>query len=114
MKIASCGIDCDKCNAFIATKNDDNSLREATAKEWSVQYNHAFKPEDINCSGCREDGAKIGHCNVCTVRKCAISKNLTHCGECPQFPCKVLSDFLSIFPDSGAENLQRLQDAADN
>lgn len=30
--IAYCGLDCEKCDAFIATKNNDNLLREKTAK----------------------------------------------------------------------------------
>ena len=30
--IGYCGIDCEKCDAYIATKNNDQSLREKTAK----------------------------------------------------------------------------------
>lgn len=33
--IAYCGLDCEKCDARIATLNDDNVLREKTAKLWS-------------------------------------------------------------------------------
>ena len=31
--IACCGLDCEKCEARIATINDDNSLREKVAKD---------------------------------------------------------------------------------
>ena len=33
--IAICGLDCEKCDAYIATKNNDQALREKTAKLWS-------------------------------------------------------------------------------
>ena len=33
--IAFCGLDCEKCDAYIATKNDDQALREKTAR-WNT------------------------------------------------------------------------------
>ena len=33
--IAYCGLDCEKCDAYIATINDDQQLREKTARAWS-------------------------------------------------------------------------------
>ena len=38
--IAYCGLDCEKCDAYLATINDDQALREKTAKLWS-ELNHA-------------------------------------------------------------------------
>lgn len=61
--IAYCGLDCEKCDAYLATINDDQALREKTAKLWS-ELNHApILPEHINCQGCRMDGAKTVYCN---------------------------------------------------
>ncbi len=37
--IACCGLDCENCTARIATVNNDDELREKTAKEWSVLNN---------------------------------------------------------------------------
>ena len=31
-RIAYCGLDCEKCDAYLATINDDKALREKTAK----------------------------------------------------------------------------------
>lgn len=31
-RIAYCGLDCEKCDAYLATINDDQALRENTAK----------------------------------------------------------------------------------
>ena len=56
--IAYCGLDCEKCEAYIATKNNDNALREKVAKEWSELNGVDITPEMINCDGCRVDGVK--------------------------------------------------------
>jgi len=52
-KIAVCGLDCASCEAYIATKRNDNELRAKVAKKWSKNFKHPnLKPEDINCLGC--------------------------------------------------------------
>ena len=33
--IGYCGLDCENCDAYIATVNDDQALREKTAKLWA-------------------------------------------------------------------------------
>lgn len=83
--IAICGLDCEKCDAFIATKNNDQALREKTAKLWSELNKTPILPEHINCEGCRMNGAKTVFCNnLCEIRKCAVSKNYETCGDCPE------------------------------
>lgn len=42
--IAFCGLDCEKCDAYIATKNDDQALREKTAKLWAELNNAPILP----------------------------------------------------------------------
>ena len=37
--IAYCGLDCEKCDAYIVTINDDQELREKTAKLWAELNN---------------------------------------------------------------------------
>ena len=37
--IAYCGLDCEKCDAYLATINDDQALRERTAKRWAELNN---------------------------------------------------------------------------
>ena len=37
--IGCCGLDCEKYDAYIATINDDQALREKTAKLWSELNN---------------------------------------------------------------------------
>lgn len=108
MKLSCCGLDCEACDAFIAMRNDDDALRATTAEKWSKQYNHPFRPEDINCSGCRAEGAKIGHCTACPIRLCCIAKEHPDCGLCGQFPCESIKGFFQMFPDQGERNRRNL------
>lgn len=81
--IAYCGLDCEKCDAYIATINDDQHLREKTAKLWAKLNNAPILPEHINCQGCRTDGVKTVFCeHMCEIRKCALKKGVATCGEC--------------------------------
>ena len=83
--IAYCGLNCEKCDAFIATKNNDNALREKTAKLWSELNNVLILPEHINCDGCRVSGRKTVFCDkLCPIRQCAMQKGVDTCGECPE------------------------------
>ena len=83
--IAFCGLDCERCEAFIATKNDDDALRKKVAKEWSELNGVDITPEMINCQGCRTDGVKTVYCDsLCPIRKCASSKGHETCGSCSE------------------------------
>ena len=39
---AFCGLACHECEAFQATKNDDDKKRVKVAKRWSKRYNTIF------------------------------------------------------------------------
>ena len=107
--IAYCGIDCEKCPAYIATKNNDDKLREETAKQWSEMFNYNFKKEEINCDGCKLAKVHVYFCDaMCEIRKCAISKNVLSCALCNEYPCKKLSDFIKDIPEA-KENLEKIK-----
>ena len=83
--IGYCGLDCEKCHAYIATINDDQALREKTAKLWAELNNAPILPEHINCEGCRMNGAKTVFCDsLCGIRKCALNKGFSTCGDCSE------------------------------
>lgn len=112
MKIACCGLDCETCDAYMATQADDDALRATTAEKWTKMYNYPMKPEDINCTSCKAPGVKIGHCHVCEVRKCCMDRGHEHCGVCPDYACDTLNGFLAQMPDDVATaNRERLQGA---
>ena len=81
--IAYCGLNCEECEAYIATINNDNNLREKVAKEWSVLNEVEITKEMINCEGCRASGKKFPFCDkMCPIRKCAMEKSMDTCGDC--------------------------------
>ena len=83
--IGFCGLDCEKCDAYLATIRDDQALREKTAKLWSELNNVPILPEHIHCEGCRVDGVKTYYCDsLCAIRQCALRKGMETCGDCPE------------------------------
>lgn len=83
--IAYCGLDCEKCEARIATVNNDNELRKKVAAEWTELNQVEITPEMINCSGCRVDGVKTPFCDsLCEIRQCGLSKKIETCGGCSE------------------------------
>ena len=99
--ISFCGLLCNECGAFIATKNDDDKKRAAVAQLWSKQYGVNLKAEDINCDGCTSDSNRlIGHTRVCEIRKCGKQKPIANCAHCSEYPCKQLQEFFKVVPDN--------------
>ena len=81
--IACCGLDCETCDARVATLNNDNELREKIAKLWSGLNGVPITPDMINCLGCRTEGVKFAYCSdLCRIRKCVSEKGLSTCGDC--------------------------------
>ena len=82
---AYCGLDCENCDAYIATKNNDDALREMVARLWSELNGVEITPEMINCEGCRADGKKTVYCeSLCPIRQCASGKGYETCGGCAE------------------------------
>ena len=83
--IAYCGLDCEICDARLATVNDDDELRRKTAKLWSELNGAEITPEMIRCTGCRFDGVKTPYCEaMCPIRRCASGRKVETCGACPE------------------------------
>ena len=99
--IGYCGLDCEKCEAYIATKNNDNEQRIKIAAKWSEMNGVLIEPKHINCRGCKAKGIKTLFClNMCEIRKCARKKGVESCGDCAGFEsCETLKPLLSNNPD---------------
>jgi hypothetical protein len=107
--ISCCGLNCDACDARIATINDDNELRKATAEKWKKAYNAPEIPfESINCTGCRTEGVKFHYCTVCEIRNCVKAKGYETCGDCAEMEnCGIVALVHKHVPEA-IENLKRL------
>ena len=105
--IAYCGIDCEKCNAYLATINNNQELRKKTAKLWAKLNNAPILPEHINCQGCRVEGIKTVFCDsMCNIRQCALKNGVATCGDCSDLErCQTVSAILKNNP-SALKNLK--------
>ncbi len=74
--IAYCCLECDKCDVYIATKNNDDELRAKVAKQWKMDE------EKLYCDGCKSENALFN----CDVKKCAVARGLPTCAHCDDFP----------------------------
>ena len=105
--IAYCGLDCEQCEARIATVNQDESLREKVAQKWSELNGVEITPAMINCVGCRVDGAKTPYCEtMCPIRHCAQSRQVETCADCAEMEaCPKLAQ-ITAHSDEARRNLR--------
>lgn len=106
--IAYCGLDCNECKAFKATQAKDLEQKKAIAKHWSDQGENKFKPEDVDCNGCKSDVIS-GYCRkLCAIRPCAEEKEVRTCAHCADYACGKLTEYLSTDPVA-ARNLEQIR-----
>ena len=100
--ISCCGLNCKTCDAYIATFNDDDELRKATAEKWRSAYNApGLEYTMINCTGCRADGAKFSHCSECEIRNCVKAKGFETCGDCNLMDtCTIVAGIHKYVPEA--------------
>lgn len=105
--IACCGLDCENCDARRATVENDQGLKEETARKWSeMNQTPEITAATINCMGCRTGGAKFAFCSdYCQIRKCVCSKGFDTCGDCPELDhCQIVGAVFQHAP-CAKENL---------
>ena len=86
--LAPCGIDCQICDAYIATQNNDLQLRQKLVDNYKKKFDKDIPLDDLACDGCLSVGKHIGFCKVCEIRACAYQKGYATCAECSDFPCE--------------------------
>ncbi len=98
-KIACCGVDCAACDAYIASRTNNDAMRRSTAARWSRQHGVPVEADYINCDGCQQTAGKhLEYCAVCGIRTCCAEKHIATCAECGEYVCPRLQrgfEFLS-------------------
>ena len=111
--IAYCGLDCENCEARIATVRNDDALRRKVAKHWSELNGVAITPEMIRCSGCRTEGIKTPYCeSLCPIRQCARAKDYETCGDCPGLDACKKVEMIFRTNEQARRNLKKGKKAA--
>ena len=98
--IAYCGLQCTRCDAYLATQADDEARARATAVAWSQQFGVAVSVADVWCDGCLVGGKKCAHCGECEIRACAGARAVANCGHCDDYPCEKLAQLLAMVPEA--------------
>ena len=108
--IAICGLDCETCEARLATVRKDDALRQKVAAFWSELNGVEITPDMINCEGCRMNGVKTPFCDrLCGIRQCALRRGMETCGSCGDMEnCEKLAMIVS----NNEKALQNLREAA--
>ncbi len=97
---AACGLNCTKCEAYIATQANDQAAKESIAAKWRVAFNVPDMPvEAATCDGCMTGERHGGYCLDCAVRKCAIARGLPTCAHCPDYTCDTIQVFIKQAPE---------------
>jgi hypothetical protein len=105
--IACCGLECTACAAYIATQENDETLRKETAEQWGRLLGVEVDPKSIACDGCLNSGRHLDYCGICGIRKCCMKKNIENCALCEQYMCETLEKelmFLSEVLEMGPVN----------
>jgi hypothetical protein len=107
--IAYCGIDCSKCDAYLATQANDSQKLQEVAKKWTVQFKVDITSEQVVCDGCKTNERQCVHCaNSCEIRQCCLERQFASCIECGEFPCQNVGFVLDNAPGA-KENLYALK-----
>jgi hypothetical protein len=117
--LAFCGLKCDTCPIFLATRETNNKrrfeMRASIAKFCSEHYGMLMQSEEItDCDGCRGGSGKLfSKCRECRIRECAERRNIESCAFCTNYACDYLLDI--FVDDPGARSrLEQMRSTARN
>ena len=106
--IAYCGLDCTKCDAFIATQTRNLALKKTVAERWTKELKTKIGPADVECRGCKSETLSVWCLRFCKIRPCAEARGAETCAHCKDYPCAELEKFLSA-EHAAKENLDRIR-----
>ena len=81
-----CGHDCAKCVTYLATKYDDDHLRERSQSFYKEQFGLELPLEAFHCMGGRAEDV-FESCRHCPFARCCKAHKVCFCRDCPEYPC---------------------------
>ena len=104
--IAYCGLVCEGCPIYLATRETcvekRAKMRAKIAQLCKEHYGLEYSSQDIgDCDGCRtEVGRLFSGCKSCEIRKCAREKSVENCAHCNKYACEKLEKFFVTDPEA--------------
>jgi len=98
---AFCGLDCAKCEAYIATAAGDEAAKKRVAEKWRAEFQQPdITAANVTCDGCATLRGRLGgYTERCPVRACAAGRALPTCAHCGDYEtCGTLATFLAMAP----------------
>lgn len=106
--LAPCGLRCDECPVFLATRSNDTDALSRLAAEYSTPQMR-FTTAELRCLGCFDCGCDDSKmCGGCEIRLCAKARGAANCGVCADYPCALTEKHVP----AGSEQRARLDAAA--
>ena len=108
--IGACGLHCAECDVYLAFRNGDERLKK------EIAHAHGLGLSYVHCDGCWGDFSKMWGIEWqdggkrCRIRRCAESRQVGICIECPDFPCEMLDEFHQQGYDKARDNLFRMRE----
>ena len=99
--IAFCGLDCAKCEAYLATQANDRAAQERVLAKWRQDFNAPnMTIADVTCDGCVTLNGRLGgYCSQCPIRACGVERKVTNCAYCADYAtCEKLVGFFNQVP----------------
>lgn len=89
---AYCGINCGTCPLYVATVNNNTSMKEDIRLKYEKIYNRSIDIKEMECNGCKSD-KKFSLSRACNITPCNISKGIDTCSQCRSFKCDRIKKF---------------------
>jgi hypothetical protein len=98
LPLACCGLDCNACPAYQATRAGRPAALRTVLQHWQTAYQAPnLTVADLRCAGCQGPGEPLNsYCRVCQIRPCARQHGVPNCGRCPEYPCPRLERLLQV------------------
>lgn len=104
-EIAYCGLVCQGCAIYLATREKDDGKRHKMrldiAQQIEKRYGEKCKAEDVtDCDGCKSEARLLPACGRCEIRKCARQKGFENCAHCSEYACEKLEGLFATDPEA--------------
>ena len=104
-QIAYCGLLCEGCAIYLATREEDDGkrheMRVDVAQQIKKLYGQECTAEDVtDCDGCKSGARLFSGCERCEIRKCARQKGFENCAHCSEYACDKLEGLFATDPEA--------------